>query len=98
MRWCNGYVTRRTRRQGNVVVETVVQCATMSQAIKMARMMSLADSKAVYNVVNGNHAKTLQTAQDFKVLADQEAGVACNHPAHSESPHSGDKNVNLSFR
>ena len=98
MRWCNGYVTRRTRRQGNVVVETVVQCATMSQAIKMARMMSMADSKAVYNVVNGNHAKTLQTAQDFKVLADQEAGVACNRPAHSESPHSGDKNVNLSFR
>ena len=98
MRWCSGYVTRRTRRQGNVVVEKVVQCATMSQAIKMARMMSMADNQAVYNVVNGNHAKTLQMAQDFKVLADLEAGAACSHPARSESPHSGDKNVNLSFR
>lgn len=54
----------------------------MSQAIKMARLMSVADSKAVYNVVNGNHANTLQTAQDFRVLAPQAVGAACNHPAH----------------
>lgn len=82
MRWCSGYVTRRTHRNGITVVETVVQCATMSQAIKMARLMSVADSKAVYNVVNGNHANTLQTAQDFRVLAPQAVGAACNHPAH----------------